>query len=94
MHPGVVASEFAKNTRGALGFAWSLIRPFLISTEAGARTSLHVATAPKLDGVSGRYFAKCRETPSSARSRDEALQERVWTLSRRQVGIEASHAAQ
>ncbi|CAO4153408.1 hypothetical protein LPLAFNJD_LOCUS3936 [Methylorubrum aminovorans] len=94
VHPGVVASEFAKNTRGALGFAWSLIRPFLISTEAGARTSLHVATAPELDGVSGRYFAKCRETAASARSWDEALQERVWTLSRQQVGIEAAHAAQ
>ena len=89
VHPGVVASDFAKNTHGVLGFAWGLIRPFLISTEAGARTSLHVATAPELDGVNGRYFAKSRETASSARSRDEALQERVWALSRRQVGIEA-----
>ncbi|MEH3119157.1 MAG: SDR family oxidoreductase [Methylorubrum populi] len=88
VHPGVVASDFARNTNGLLGFAWGLIRPFLISTEAGARTSLHVATAPELDGMTGRYFAKCRETPSSALSRDEALQERVWTLSRRQVGIE------
>ncbi|MFF8798986.1 MULTISPECIES: SDR family oxidoreductase [unclassified Methylobacterium] len=89
VHPGVVASNFAKNTSGVLGFAWGLIRPFLISPQDGAKTSLHVATAPELEGVSGRYFAKCRETPSSALSRDEALQERVWTLSRRQVGIEA-----
>lgn len=89
VHPGVVASDFAKNTSGGLGFAWGLIRPFLISTEAGARTSLHVATAPELGGVSGRYFARNRETASSARSRDEDLQERVWTLSRRQVGIES-----
>ena len=89
VHPGVVASDFAKNTSGVLGFAWGLIRPFLISPEDGAKTSLHVATAPELEGVSGRYFAKCRETPSSALSRDESLQERVWTLSRRQVGIEA-----
>lgn len=89
VHPGVVASDFAKNTSGVLGFAWGLIRPFLISPEDGAKTSLHVATASELEGVSGRYFAKCRETPSSALSRDESLQERVWTLSRRQVGIEA-----
>lgn len=88
VHPGVVASDFAKNTHGVLGLAWSLIRPFLISPADGARTSLHVATAPELEGMSGRYFAKSRETKSSARSRDEALQERVWTLSRRQVGIE------
>lgn len=92
VHPGVVASDFAKNTSGVLGFAWGLIRPFLISPEDGAKTSLHVATAPELEGVSGRYFAKCRETPSSTLSRDEALQERVWTLSRRQVGIEAKSA--
>ncbi len=87
VHPGVVASDFAKNTHGLLGFAWGLIRPFLISTADGAKTSLHVATAPELAGVSGRYFSKCRETSPSALSRDEALQERVWSVSRQQVGI-------
>lgn len=87
VHPGVVSSGFAMNTGGALGFLWSLIRPFLISTEDGARTSLHVATATELDGVTGRYFARSRETASSARSHDRDLQERVWAASLQQLGF-------
>lgn len=86
VHPGVVASEFAKNLVGPLGFVWGLMRPFLISTEDGAKTSLHVATAAELDGVTGRYFSKSRETASSALSRDRALQETVWEASLRQLG--------
>ncbi len=87
VHPGVVATGFAGNTSGWLRLAWSLIRPLLITPQKGARTSLHVATAPEVEGVSGRYFARCRPVASSALSRDEALQEKLWALSRRQVGI-------
>ena len=87
VHPGVVASGFAGNTHGLLRLAWGLIRPVLITPEKGARTSLHVASSPAVAGVNGRYFVRCREVASSPMSRDEALQERVWTLSRRQVGI-------
>ncbi|WP_412759769.1 SDR family oxidoreductase [Methylorubrum subtropicum] len=87
VHPGVVATGFAGNTHGLLNVAWRLIRPLLITPEKGARTSLHVATAPEVAGVNGRYFSRCRPVASSPLSRDEALQEKVWALSRRQVGI-------
>ena len=87
VHPGVVATGFAGNTHGLLKVAWRLIRPLLITPEKGARTSLHVATAPEVAGVNGRYFARCRPVASSPLSRDQALQEKVWALSRRQVGI-------
>lgn len=86
LHPGVVASGFAKETGGWFGFAWGLIRPFLIKPEDGAKTSLFLATAPEVAEVSGRYFAKCCETPSSVYSQDRAVQERVWDLSLAQVG--------
>jgi retinol dehydrogenase-12 len=86
LHPGVVRTGFAKNTGGLLGTAWSVMRPFLIRPEKGAETSLYVASAPELDGVTGRYFSRSREKTSSAESRDEAVQERVWDLSLAQVG--------
>ncbi len=87
VHPGVVATGFAGNTHGWLRVAWRLIRPWLMTPEQGAQTSLYVATSPEVAGVCGRYFAKGRAVASSPLSRDAALQERVWTLSRRQVGI-------
>ncbi|MGU3545633.1 SDR family oxidoreductase [Methylobacterium sp. A52T] len=86
VHPGVVNTGFAKNTGGLLGAAWALMRPLLITPEKGARTSLHVASDPGLDGVTGRYFSHSRPKVSSAESRDEAVQERLWALSLRQVG--------
>jgi len=86
VHPGVVNTGFAKNTGGLLGAAWALMRPFLITPEKGARTSLRVASDPGLDGVTGRYFSHGRPKVSSAESRDEAVQERLWALSLRQVG--------
>jgi NAD(P)-dependent dehydrogenase (short-subunit alcohol dehydrogenase family) len=89
LHPGVINTGFARNTGGLLGFGWSLIRPFLRKPEDGAATSLHVATAPDLAGVSGRYFARSRPTPPSAYSQDREVQERVWDISLRQVGRSA-----
>ncbi len=87
LHPGVVKTGFAKNTGGAFGAVWSLMCPFLIRPDKGAATSLHVATAPELDGVTGRYFSHSRPKTSSAESRDESVQERVWALSLAQVGL-------
>lgn len=86
LHPGVVATGFARDTGGWFGMAWSMIRPFLIAPSDGATTSIFLATAPDVAGVSGRYFAKGRETASSAYSRDREVQERVWDLSLAQVG--------
>ena len=86
LHPGVVDTGFARNTGGAFGLAWNLIRPFLSKPSDGAATSLHVATAPAVEGVSGRYFSRSRPTASSAQSRDEAVQERTWAVSLEQVG--------
>ena len=86
LHPGVIDTGFAKNTGGAFGFAWNLIRPFLSKPEAGAATTLHLATADAVEGVSGRYFARSRETASTRYSRDEAVQERTWAISLEQVG--------
>ena len=86
LHPGVINTGFARNTGGLFGTAWSLMRPFLTSPDKGAQTSLHAASAPELDGVTGRYFSHARPKTSSAESRDEAVQERVWALSLAQIG--------
>ena len=86
LHPGVIRSGFARNTGGLLGFGWGLIRPFLSSPEQGAATSLHVACAPELAGVSGRYFARCAEATPSREARDVDVQERVWAISLGQIG--------
>jgi len=53
------------------------------SPEKGAQTSLFLATSPEVDGINGKYFAKCQPTQSSQRSYDVAMQRRLWEESAR-----------
>ncbi|MCJ2080920.1 SDR family NAD(P)-dependent oxidoreductase [Methylobacterium sp. J-090] len=87
LHPGVIASGFAAGTGGWFGLGWRLIRPFMTSPVEGAATSIHVASAPELDGVTGLYFTRSRPVATSRRAADRALQERVWDLSLDQLGL-------
>ena len=86
LHPGGVATGFGQNTPGALKLLLRLARPFLTTAEQGAATSIYLASSADVEDASGMYFAKCKPARSSAASHDEALQERLWELSLRQVG--------
>ncbi|WP_437876751.1 SDR family oxidoreductase [Sorangium sp. So ce513] len=77
VHPGVVATEL---TRDYPKLFMKLSQLFLLTPEQGAACSLHVATAPELDGVTGEYFEKSRIKPAAAAALDEAAQERLWKL--------------
>ncbi len=87
LHPGVVATGFGRNDPGWLRWGVRIAAPFMLSAEKGARTSLHVAASPELEGVSGRYFANERPVRSSEASYDVAAQERLWEASERLVGL-------
>jgi NAD(P)-dependent dehydrogenase (short-subunit alcohol dehydrogenase family) len=73
LHPGVIATKLMRTSFG-LGGA---------PAEEGARTSVHLATSPALDGVSGRYFVDAREATPAREARDPALAEQVWDASAR-----------
>lgn len=81
LHPGAVASGFGRNGRGFFSRLVVLGAPFLASPEKGARTTLHVATAPELKGVTGRYFSGCRERTPSRAARDDDAALRLWQIS-------------
>ena len=85
LHPGVVASGFGHNDGGWVKWGFTLIRPFLISPEAGAKTSLYVATSPEVEGISSSYFSRSRVRRSSRESYDTAVQERLWEVSEAQI---------
>lgn len=84
LHPGVVATNLG---RDANGFIRWMARTFFMTPEKGARTSAYVAASPELAGVTGKYFERCAETPSSASSYDAALRRRLWELSEELTGV-------
>jgi NAD(P)-dependent dehydrogenase (short-subunit alcohol dehydrogenase family) len=81
VHPGAVATGWGRNLPGILGKAIALGAPLLRSPEKGARTTLHVATSPRLRGVTGKYFSDCRERTPSKAARDDAAALRLWQIS-------------
>lgn len=68
LHPGVIDTKLLHAGFSIQGSP----------VEEGARTSVFLATADAVAGVTGRYFSNCRETPCSARGRDPALAQALW----------------
>jgi retinol dehydrogenase-12 len=86
LHPGLVASSFAKNN-GLAGRLFRLVaNPFSISNEQGAQTSIYLAASPDVAGVTGKYFVECKEVRSSPASYDEATARRLWEVSEQMTG--------
>ena len=92
LHPGVIASGFGQTYPGALSFVVKLARPFLLSSEDGARTSVYLASSAEVEGVSGKYFSKCHPVRSNAVSYDDASQRKLWALSMEMVQAKARAA--
>ncbi len=89
LHPGFVATSFGDNNRGIwrLGIAISKLIA-AISVERGAETPIYLASSPELDGVSGRYFDKCRERAPDVPAQDDRTAARLWDESEKLAGFE------
>ncbi len=82
VHPGVVSTSFGAEDPGRTQqLLVPVLRPFMKSAESGAATSIHVASAPQLQGVTGLYFTNSRPRKSSPRSHDQAAATRLWRAS-------------
>jgi retinol dehydrogenase-14 len=88
LHPGVVSTSFgAEDPAGLQRLFVPIMRPFMKTPVQGAATSIHLASAPDLEQVTGRYFANSKPKRSSKRSYDEAAAARLWQVSADLVGL-------
>jgi retinol dehydrogenase 14 len=82
LHPGVVRTSFgAEDPASVQRFLVPFVRPFMKSPTQGAATSIHLASAPDLEHVTGRYFADSKEKRSAEGSYDQAAAARLWQVS-------------
>jgi retinol dehydrogenase 14 len=92
LHPGVVRTSFgADDPAGIQKFVVPLLRPFMKSPARGAATSIRLATAPELEGVTGGFFMNGKRTRSSKASYDESDATRLWRVSAELVGLPDTH---
>ncbi|MEJ5308780.1 MAG: SDR family oxidoreductase [Anaerolineae bacterium] len=87
LHPGIVATNFAMKDGGIMGLIVRLFRPFFIGPEQGAQTGIYLATSPEVEGVTGKYFVKCKAVPSSPASYDRAVASRLWEISEQYTNL-------
>ncbi len=86
LHPGVVATAIGDRAGSVAGFGWRLVKPFLITPEKGAATSLFLATTADPTPYHGAYVMGNTVAQPDPTALDDDLAERLWSASARLVG--------
>jgi NAD(P)-dependent dehydrogenase (short-subunit alcohol dehydrogenase family) len=90
LHPGVVRTGFGQEDSSTLfRVMLPVVRPFMLSPERGAETSVYLASSPEVEGVSGKYFVRNKARRSSAASYDAQVARRLWEVSAELTGVDA-----
>ena len=88
LHPGGINTGIGtKNTKGFINKLWSLGTIFMKTEKEGAATSVYLASADEVNGVSSKYFDKKKQKTPSKLARDKALADKVWEISKKQCGL-------
>jgi len=67
----------------------TLLAPLMKSADAGAETSIYLASSPEVEGISGAYFDNCKMKESSPLSKREDYWQRLWAVSEELTGLRA-----
>ncbi|XP_039272891.2 retinol dehydrogenase 14-like [Styela clava] len=70
-----------------MGWANSLTRRWWRTPEQGAQTQIYCAVAPELEGVTGKFFANCKQTGESNDAKRDDFAKRLWDISEEYTGL-------
>jgi retinol dehydrogenase-12 len=83
LHPGVVSTNFGSDMKGFIKFVFMLFRPFMISAEKGAETSIYLATTAieNIRDENGAYFIKSKPAATSNKDLNQENVSKLWSKS-------------
>ncbi len=88
LHPGFVATGFAKNNGKVIAALVSLITPLVArSPVKGAETSVYLASSPTVEGITGKYFFDSRVVPPAPQATDMVVARKLWDVSAEMVHL-------
>jgi NAD(P)-dependent dehydrogenase (short-subunit alcohol dehydrogenase family) len=88
-HPGFVATRFGDESGGFLSYGIRFAKKlFGLTPEQGAETLIYLAASPEVEGVTGRYFCRCRPSTPTREAQDDASARRLWAESTRLAGVD------
>jgi retinol dehydrogenase-12 len=88
LHPGFVATNMIASNMGNIQLFARFAYLFAVTPEEGAQTSIYLASSPEVEGVSGKYFYKCKPERSAPQSFDEEVEHRLWEFSAKLTALE------
>ena len=86
LHPGMVATAIGQRG-GVVEFGWRLMKPFMLSPEKGAETSIFLVTLADPKPFHGGYAIRNKLAQPDPAALDSRLARRLWDESARLVGV-------
>ena len=82
LHPGFVATGFAKNNGRLIAALVSIFAPLVARSPAkGAATSSYLASSASLEGITGKYFYDSHMIPAAPQATDMIVAKKLWDVS-------------
>ncbi len=78
VHPGIVSTTIMMTNRWYDVIINLMLMPFYINEETGAKTSIYLAVAGEVKGISGAYFSKGKQKRIPKMYQNTALQQELW----------------
>ncbi len=90
-HPGIIpGSEFSRALPEPASMVGRILGEFPVtdSVEDGAATLVYLAASDEVEGITGRYFVRCRDRRPAPDATDVEAQGRLWSRSAEMLDIE------
>ena len=81
VYPGVVKTHMLTSATGIFKLISYLARPFAVSPQQGAATSVYLASSTDLGNVTGKYFANSKSTVVKTKFNTEENRQLLWNTS-------------
>ena len=88
LHPGFVATGFAKNNGKFMALLISTLVPLMARSAAkGAETSVYLASSSEVEGTTGKYFYNSHSIPTAPQANDRVIAGKLWNVSAEMVKL-------
>jgi NAD(P)-dependent dehydrogenase (short-subunit alcohol dehydrogenase family) len=82
LHPGFVATGFAKNNGRIIAALVGLFAPLVARSPAkGAETSIYLASSPSVESITGEYFYDSHVISAAPQATDSMVARKLWDVS-------------
>ena len=83
LHPGTVRTGWGMDgdSRGVLAMALKVGRWWMLTPEQGAATTIHLALSGEVEGKTGGYYVRSRESRPTKHALDPEAARRLWDIS-------------